>query len=89
MAAHDVLVWQITVSYTGTWNSNLGPVTLTADNYLHVRVDDDTNTITVDYRSSSVEDGGSYLGTLTEGPVRLGTDGQMVLLTTAPVRLWR
>ncbi len=81
----DVLVWQITTSYTGSWNSNLGPVSLTAGNYLHVRVDNVTFDLSVDYRSSPDEGGGSYLGTLTEGPnLFFGFDGAATLITAAP-----
>jgi hypothetical protein len=85
MAVVDVLVWQIDTSYTGSWSSNLGPVTITAGNYLHVRIDEDTFAISVDYRSSSVEGGGSYLGTITEGPnLFFGYDGAATLITTSP-----
>jgi hypothetical protein len=85
MATFDVLVWKITTSYTGTWNTNLGPVTLAFDNYLHVRLNDVAQTLSVDYTSAEAEGGGSYMGTLTEGPnLFFGFGGAAELRTVQP-----
>lgn len=89
MAAITVLVWRIDTTYdtpVGThWNTNLGPVNLTAGNHIHVIVDDVTFAVTADYRSSSTPGGGSYLGTLLEGPnLFFGYNGAATLLTIAP-----
>lgn len=85
MAAVTVLVWRIDTGYDSTWNTNLGPVSITAGNHIHVIVDDVTFAVTADYRSSSTPGGGSYLGTLTEGPnLFFGYNGAATLLTSSP-----
>jgi hypothetical protein len=88
MAIFDVLVWRIDTTYdqpSGKWGSNLGPVNLTAGNYLHVRLDDASGTLSVDYRSAEGETDGSYMGTLTEGPnLFFGYNGAATLMTGAP-----
>lgn len=88
MATFNVMVWRIDTTYdqpSGKWGSNLGPVNLTAGNYLHVRLNDATHTLSVDYRSSSTEGGGSYMGTLTEGPnLFFGYNGAATLMTVSP-----
>lgn len=85
MAAHDVLVWRVDTSYTGSWNSDMGLMPINAGDYLHVRLDDATQAITVKRTSSSVEGGGTEYGTLTEGPnLFFGFDGAATLLTVSP-----
>lgn len=89
MAAQTVLVWRIDTSYdtpVGThWDTNLGPVNITAGNHIHVIVDDVTFAMTAEYRSSSTPGGGSYLGTLLEGPnLFFGYNGAATLLTSSP-----
>jgi len=86
--AHDVLVWKIDTSYTGSWVGTGGgsPYTLTADNFLHVQLEDGTGVLTVAYTSSSVEGAGTiYTSSLTEGPnLFFGYDGAATLLTVSP-----
>lgn len=89
MAEITVLVWRIDTNYTSptgaNWNTNLGPVTLTAGNHIHVIVDDVAFTLHADYRSSSTPGGGSFMGRLTEGPnLFFGYDGAATLLTVSP-----
>lgn len=89
MSAVTVLIYRIDTTYdtptVSNWNTNLGPVNITAGNHLHVIIDDVTFALTVDYRSSSTPGGGSYLGTLTEGPnLFFGYNGAATLLTSSP-----
>lgn len=84
-----VLVWRIDTSYTSptpaNWNTNLGPVTITSGNHIHVIVDDVTFAMYADYRSSSTPGGGSFMGRFTEGPnLFFGYDGAATLLTVGP-----
>lgn len=89
MAEVTVLVWRIDTSYDSplpaNWNTNLGPVTITAGNHIHVIVDDVTFQVFADYRSSSTPGGGSFMGRLTEGPnLFFGYNGAATLLTVQP-----
>ena len=87
MATFDVLVWKIVTSYTGTWaGSPSGPYTLTADNYIHVQINDATNTLSVQYTSAEAEGAGTiYATSLTDGPnLFFGYDGAVQLVTIAP-----
>ena len=87
MATFDVLVWKITTSYTGTWaGSPSGPYNLTADNYLHVQLNDVTNALSVQYTSALAEGEGTiYASSLTDGPnLFFGYDGAAQLMTVSP-----
>lgn len=82
--AHNVLVWRIDVSYTGSWSGSAGPYTLMAGNFIHVQLDDATQTLSCIYASSSTEGAGT-IGTLTDGPnLFFGFDGAATLLTVSP-----
>lgn len=89
MASVTVLIYRIDTTYDtptiSNWNTNLGPVNITAGNHLHVIIDDTTFALSVEYRSSSTPGGGSYMGTLTEGPnLFFGYNGAATLLTASP-----
>ncbi len=84
MAAHNVLVWRIDISYTGSWSGSSGPYTLMAGNFIHVQLDDATGVITCVYAASSTEGAGT-IGSLTDGPnLFFGFDGAATLLTNSP-----
>lgn len=84
----DVLVYKIITNYSGTWDSDMGSHTLSADNYIHVLLDDVTETFIVKYQASP-EEGINILGTLTEGPhLFFGFDGAVTLMTSAPYYQW-
>lgn len=78
----DVLVWEITSSYTGSYDGDGGPYDLTAGKFLHVQLNDATNAITVKLSSQLAEGGGNEL---FEGPnLFFGADGAAILKTVAP-----
>lgn len=84
----DVLVYKIITNYSGTWTSDMGTHTLSADNYLHVLLDDVTDTFIVKYQASPFE-GINILGTLVDGPhLFFGFDGAVTLQTSAPYYQW-
>lgn len=85
MAVFDVLVWRVTTSYSGSWNSNMGSLSIDADDYIHVRLDDATGELTAVLTSASGEGAGTTYGTLTEGPnLFFGYGGAATLLTVSP-----
>jgi len=85
----DVLVFKVLTNYTGSWPSDMGSHTISADNYLHVQLNDSTYALTVVYSSSSVEGGGTIYGTLTDGPnLFYGYGGSVQQLTSAPYYQW-
>ncbi len=84
----DVLVFKIITNYSGSWPSDMGSHTLSADNFIHVLLDDVTETFVVKYQASPNE-GINILGTLSAGPnLFFGFDGLVELLTTQPYYQW-
>lgn len=84
----DVLVYKIITNYSGSWPSDMGTHTLSADNYIHVLLDDVTETFIVKYQASPNE-GINILGTLTDGPhLFFGFDGAVTLETAQPYYQW-
>lgn len=84
----DVLVYKIITNYSGSWPSDMGSHTLSADNYIHVLLDDVTETFIVKYQASPFE-GINILGTLTDGPhLFFGFDGAVTLETPQPYYQW-
>ena len=86
---HYVLVYKIITSYTGSYPGDGGgsPYTLTADNFLHVKLDDVANTLSLEYSSASTPGAGTiYTASLYDGPPNLyfGYGGVAELLTTSP-----
>ncbi len=84
-----VLVYKIITSYTGTYPGDGGgsPYNLTADNFLHVKLDDVANTLSLEYSSASTPGAGTiYTTSLYDGPPNLyfGYGGFAELLTTFP-----
>lgn len=86
---HYVLVYKILTSYSGSYPGDGGgsPYTLTADNFLHVKLDDVANTLSLEYSSSSTPGAGTiYSASLYDGPPNLyfGYGGFAQLLTAEP-----
>lgn len=80
----DVLVYKVITNYTGSWTSDMGTHTISAGNYLHVRLDEVTEAISVVYQASP-DEGINILGTLVNGPnLFFGNDGAVQLLTSTP-----
>src|SRR6187455_545357 len=84
-----VLVYKIITTYSGTYPGDGGgsPYTLTADNYLHVKLDDVANTLSLEYSSASTPGAGTiYSTSLYDGPPNLyfGYGGFAELLSTFP-----
>lgn len=85
----DVLVYRITTNYSGTWPSNTGLHTISADNFLHVRLDDSDYSLSVMYSSASTQGAGTEYGILSDGPnLFFGFDGAAQLLTSLPYYQW-
>src|SRR5688572_7765350 len=77
----DVFVYKIITNYSGSWPSDMGSHTLSADNFIHVLLDDVTETFVVKYQASP-DEGINILGTLSAGPnLFFGFDGAVQLLT--------
>ncbi len=86
---HYVLVYKIITSYSGTYPGDGGgsPYNLTADNFLHVKLDDVANTLSLEYSSASTPGAGTiYTASLYDGPPNLyfGYGGFAELLTSSP-----
>lgn len=85
----DVLVYRITTNYSGSWNSDTGLHTISADNFLHVRLDDSDDSLSVMYSSASAQGAGTEYGILTEGPnLFFGFGGAAQLITAQPYHQW-
>lgn len=84
----DVLVYKVITNYSGSWPSDMGSHTISADNYIHVLLDDVSETFIVKYQASPLE-GINILGTLSAGPnLFFGFDGAVTLETAAPYYQW-
>lgn len=86
---HYVLVYKIITTYSGSYPGSGGgsPYTLTADNFLHVKLDDVTHTLSLEYSSASTPGAGTiYTSSLFDGPPNLyfGYGGFAELLSPSP-----
>lgn len=94
----DVLIYRIEQTFYGSWATDSGMVTLLSGNYLHVLLDDSDNSLSVLYTDSSVNGGGTDLGTLSGAGPNLyynGVDGSGVpypgraaLISSSPYYQW-
>lgn len=64
----DVIKYEITETFAGTWPADTGLLTLVVGNFLHVFVNDADDSLKVMYTDSSVDGGGTNLGYLVNGP---------------------
>lgn len=86
---HYVLAYKIITTYSGSYPGSGGgsPYTLTADNFLHVKLDDVTHTLSLEYSSASTPGAGTiYTTSLFDGPPNLyfGYGGFAELLSPSP-----